>query len=166
MRRRVRKAFVFGIGLVVCMFCAGGCQDGPAAIIGGNARVRCFEPAGVRMAGLTGIVENRQEGQDSFLRAVVEVQDKYQCRMKAPGRFRFELYQHQARSGQIKGKRIAIWPDFELVEAAENNRYWRDFLRAYEFTLPLSDVLSVRPVVLEVTFISGQHRMSDVYLIN
>jgi hypothetical protein len=146
------------------MFGASGCQDGPVVAVG-NIRSRCFESACVRVAGLTRIVEKQAQEQDAYIRAVVEVQDKYESRMKAPGRFRFELYEYQARSGQIKGERIVIWPDFDLGNQERNNQYWRDFLRAYEFSLPLLKVPSSRPVVLEVTFLSGQHRMSDTYLV-
>jgi hypothetical protein len=57
--------------------------------------------------------------------------------MKSPGVFRFELYEKVPRSAEPKGKRISKWPDIDLTDAVENNARWRDYLRAYEFTLPL-----------------------------
>ncbi|MHC4641665.1 MAG: hypothetical protein ACYS32_08470, partial [Planctomycetota bacterium] len=41
------------------------------------------------------------------------------------------------RSAEAKGKRIILWPDFDLTDIAENDNHWRDFLRAYEFSLPV-----------------------------
>jgi len=57
--------------------------------------------------------------------------------MKSPGIFRFELYERVPRSAEPKGKRIILWPDFDLIDVAENDNHWRDFLRAYEFSLPI-----------------------------
>jgi hypothetical protein len=47
------------------------------------------------------------------------------------------LYEKVPRSAEPKGKRITKWPDIDLTDIVENNVYWRDFLRAYEFTLPV-----------------------------
>ena len=65
----------------------------------------------------------------------VSLLDSFGCQIKSPGIFRFELYEKVERSAEPKGKRIAIWPDIDLNTAAANNERWRDFLRAYEFSL-------------------------------
>jgi len=65
----------------------------------------------------------------------VSLLDSFGCQEKWPGVFRFELYEYVERSAEPKGRRIAIWPDIDLIDAVENNNHWRDFLRAYEFNL-------------------------------
>ena len=69
------------------------------------------------------------------INAYVSLLDAFGCQIKSPGQFRFELYEYIERSAQPKGPRVAIWPDFDLVDATKNNQYWRDFLRAYKFDL-------------------------------
>jgi len=70
-----------------------------------------------------------------------------------PGVFRFELYERVVRSAEPKGRRIVIWPDIDLTGAAENNEYWRDFLRAYEFNLPFEAQIK-QCYILQVTYLS------------
>jgi hypothetical protein len=72
----------------------------------------------------------------SQIKVYVSLLDSFDCQIKAPSIFRFELYDKVLRSAEPKGKRILIWPDIDLRDAAKNNKYWRDFLRAYEFDLP------------------------------
>lgn len=68
-----------------------------------------------------------------------------------PGIFRFELYEHVQRSAKPKGKRLALWPDVDLTDPMTNNDYWREFLHAYEFTLPLGQSNS-KSHILQVTY--------------
>ena len=63
--------------------------------------------------------------------------DAFGSQVKAPGVLRFELYEYVTRSAEPKGQRITLWPDFDLTGPVENNKYWRDFLRAYEFELDI-----------------------------
>jgi hypothetical protein len=72
----------------------------------------------------------------SQIKVYVSLLDSFDCQIKAPAVFRFELYDKVLRSAEPKGKRVLIWPDIDLKDAAKNNEYWRDFLRAYEFDLP------------------------------
>ena len=65
----------------------------------------------------------------------VSLLDPFDCQIKSPGVFRFELYEYVQRSAEPKGQRVIIWPDIDLTECSENNNHWRDFLRAYEFNL-------------------------------
>lgn len=82
-------------------------------------------------------IAHADDAQDqSEVKVYVSLLDPFGSQMKAPVVFRFELYECVQRSAEPKGRRIAIWPDIDLTEPAENNKYWRDFLRAYEFNLP------------------------------
>jgi len=78
--------------------------------------------------------------------------DSFGCQIKSPGVFRFELYEKVLQSAEPKGRRIAIWSDFDLTEPAENNRYWQDFLRAYRFNLELEKQIN-QSCILQVTFL-------------
>ena len=71
----------------------------------------------------------------SKINVYVSLLDAFDCQRKTPGVFRFELYEYIQRCAEPKGKRIAIWPDIDLTKQSENNKHWRDFLRAYEFNL-------------------------------
>jgi hypothetical protein len=92
--------------------------------------------AKVHILPLTEIVQDRDTLGQSEVKIYVSLLDSSGSQMKAPAVFRFELYEYAQRSSEPKGRRIAIWPDIDLTEPAENNKYWRDFLRAYEFNLP------------------------------
>ena len=95
----------------------------------------------------------------------VSLLDPFGSQVKSPGRFRFELYEHVQRSAVSKGKRIAMWPELDLTDLFTNNEYWRDFLRAYEFTLPL-DQSAGDSHILQVTYFcpSGRRIASEFIL--
>lgn len=84
------------------------------------------------------------------IKVYVSVLDPFDCQIKTPGIFRFELYERVPRSAGPKGRRIVIWPDIDLTGATENNNHWRDFLRAYEFNLDF-EPQSSQDYILEVT---------------
>ena len=73
--------------------------------------------------------------QEQKINIYVSLHDSFGSQMKAPAVFRFELYEKVPRSSEPKGKRIFIWPDINLTDPDDNNKYWRDFLRGYEFNL-------------------------------
>jgi len=102
----------------------------------------------------------------SGIKVYVSLLDVFDCQIKAPAVFRFELYEYVQRSAEPKGKRIAIWPDMDLTEPAVNNRYWRDFLRIYEFTLELEPTQN-QSCILQVTSLcpTGK-RLSDELALN
>jgi hypothetical protein len=94
-----------------------------------------YAPVKIDIMPLTEFVEpNNVEGRTK-VRVYVSLSDMFGCQIKSPCVFRFELYEHIKRSGEPKGKRFTIWPDINLNNVVENNKYWRDFLRAYEFNL-------------------------------
>lgn len=108
-----------------------------------------FSPAGITILPLTEL--NRPaDGQGQRLTVYVALVDAFGSQMKAPGTFRIELYDYVQRSADPKGQRIAIWPDIDLTGSAENHRYWRDFLRAYEFAVP-AQIAADKVYVVEVT---------------
>jgi hypothetical protein len=84
---------------------------------------------------LTELVGGSEKARASAIKVYVGLLDGFDCHIKSPGVFRFELYKKVERSAEPKGKRITIWPDIDLTKPGENNEYWRDFLRAYEFIL-------------------------------
>jgi hypothetical protein len=91
--------------------------------------------------------------------------DSFDCQIKTPGIFRFELYKYVRRSAEPKGKRIAIWPDIDLTGTTENNNYWRDFLRAYEFNLDFVPKRN-QSYILQATCLcpNGKHLSADFVL--
>ena len=64
--------------------------------------------------------------------------DGFGCQIKSPGTFRFELFEFVPRSSQPKGKRIAFWHDIDLVDSAQNDAYWKDHMRSYNFDFKFS----------------------------
>ncbi|MBL7215401.1 MAG: hypothetical protein ISS71_06960 [Phycisphaerae bacterium] len=63
--------------------------------------------------------------------------------------------------GNPRGKRLIIWPDIDLTIPGKNNQYWKDYLRSYEFYLPLG--FSPQPnqnYLLEVTCLAVEKRFS------
>jgi hypothetical protein len=109
-----------------------------------------FAPARICILPLTELLVSTPSSQAVTLDAYVSLRDAFGCQAKAPFVLRFELYRYVPRSGQPKGQRLAIWPDVDLTHPAINNRYWRDFLRAYEFKLDAPAGLN-ETYVLEAT---------------
>ena len=97
------------------------------------------------------------------MKVYVSLMDSFGDYVKSQAVFRFELYQHVARSAEPKGARLVIWPDIDLTEAGQNQRYWKDFLRCYEFELELGPVYP-QSYILQVTCICpGQVRLTAEY---
>ena len=94
-----------------------------------------YMPVKVDIMPLTEFIRAGDVGEMSGIKVYVSLLDAFDCQLKAPAVFRFELYEYVQRSAQPKGRRIAIWPDIDLTEPGINNEYWRDFFRAYEFNL-------------------------------
>jgi len=94
-----------------------------------------FTPVKIGILPLTELAGPSGAGQGAKLNVFVTMLDAFGSQMKAPGALRFELYEYVPRSAQSKGPRLALWPDIDLTSPGENHKYWRDFLRAYEFEL-------------------------------
>jgi hypothetical protein len=94
-----------------------------------------FTPVKIGILPLTELSSPSDASQSGKLSVFVTLLDAFGSQMKAPGVLRFELYEYVPRSAQAKGQRLTLWPTVDLTSPAQNNRYWRDFLRAYEFVL-------------------------------
>lgn len=120
-----------------------------------------YAPAKIHITPLTEVVSSADAQGSSKIDVYVSLLDSFGSQVKSPGVFRFELYEFAQRSAELKGRRMAIWPDIDLTIAADNNQYWQDFLRLYEFNLPLEPP-SEQGYVLQVTFLSvSGKRLSD-----
>jgi hypothetical protein len=124
-----------------------------------------YAPAKIDILPLTAIDSSGDSPGRAEIHAYVSLLDTFNCQTKAPGTFRFELYEHVQRSAEPKGKRFVIWPDFELVAPAENNQHWHDFLRTYSFDLdfePQGD----KAYVLQATFLTlrGKRLADEIIL--
>ena len=153
------QVFFFALALV-----GAGCEPVPVelspAIDGGadwSSVYTAYTPAGVDILPLTEFVGAGDTEEPAMIRAYVSLLDTFDCQIKAPGTFRFELYERVQRSAEPKGQRVIIWPDINLTDAAENNSYWRDFLRAYEFGLDF-EPQSNRSYILQATFLCPSGR--------
>ena len=106
-----------------------------------------YSPEEVKILPLTEVTElyGRPE-----IEAYIGLLDKHSNYMKSPAIFRFELYHYRERSADSKGSRIKKWDDIKLINPAENNKYWNDYLRAYKFDLKL-DSAQEDTYILQVT---------------
>ncbi len=149
------------IGAVAAMI---GCAPAdPAA--GNNSPVQpcAFGAARIRIIGLTRILARSTNGKEAVLTACVDVLDSYNSHIKAPGRFRFELYEFTPRSSEPRGKRLMIWPDVDLTDPGVNNEYWQDYLRTYQFTFEMDHKPGDNTFILEATCITpAGKRLTDV----
>jgi hypothetical protein len=109
-----------------------------------------YGPEKVYITPLTEFTSTGDEEKPSNIKVYVSLLDAFDCQIKAPTVFRFELYDKVPLSAEPKGKRILIWPDIDLNNAAKNNSYWRDFLRVYEFNLPF-EPKKEKTYILQVT---------------
>ena len=121
-------------------------EDGPIAA----APCTRYAPVKIDITPLTEFVPADQTHRPR-IKLYVSLLDRFDSPIKSPGRFHFELYQHVPRSAESKGRRLAMWPELDLTDPVANNDYWRDFLRAYEFDLPL-DQSAAASHILQVTY--------------
>jgi len=112
-----------------------------------------YMPTKVRIMPLTEFALRGDDTDQQSLKVYVTLLDSFGSQVKAPVTFRFELYEYVERSAVAKGRRLAIWPDIDLNDAAENNSFWRDYLRAYEFDLDFDPQLK-QGYILQATCMS------------
>ena len=124
-----------------------------------------YTPVKVDIMPLTEFITTADAEGVSQLKVYVSLLDSFDCQVKSPGVFRFELYEYVQRSGEARGRRIVIWPDIDLTKADENNSYWRDFLRAYEFNLDFGPQRD-KTYILQVTCLcpNGKRLSADFAL--
>lgn len=96
-----------------------------------------YSPMKIDILPLTEYTAAGSSSGESEIEVYVSLSDSFGSQIKSPGIFRFELYERVPRSAEPKGTRIILWPDINLTNIAENENHWQDFLRAYEFNLPI-----------------------------
>ncbi len=156
MKDSTRKALTgITLGLLLCTGCAMDSPDGqePNNPVERSPQMptRLFAPNQVNIIPLTRFVKSKKPAELDYIRVYAELLDDYQSQIKSPGTFRFELYNRALRSVDPMGTRIEIWKDIALTDLKQNDRYWREFLRTYEFRLNLQHVLQGH-FILQVTF--------------
>jgi hypothetical protein len=124
-----------------------------------------YAPARISILPLTELAGPGDGDQPAAFSVYLSLLDAFGCQIKAPGVVRFEVYQYVPRSAEPKGQRVNIWPDVDLTPPAQNSKYWRDYLRAYEFTLN-APTGPAETYVLEATFFcpDGRRLSTDFML--
>ena len=153
------KTWIVASIFMLCMLvCGSGCEptdtsSGSQDNLSEPDSVRAgYCPVKVDIIPLTELIHVDDNDQPQ-VHIFVSLLDSFGSRIKSPAIFRFELYEHTKLSGRPKGKRLMLWPQFDLNDAENNNEYWRDFLRAYEFKLDL-ETKPDRTFILQVTCMS------------
>ena len=162
------------IGLLCMGLLNGGCGPGPTSSpdpkpkSSSSSQSQPFAGFGAARITITPWTEIKGQAREDGRRQVrvfVRLVDAFGSDIKAPGVFRFELYEKLSRSAELRGKRVMIWPDFDLTAAEQNNIRWRDYVRSYEFVLDF-DPPDTGPYVLEATFIPPEaRRLTCQYLL-
>ncbi|MBC8379618.1 MAG: hypothetical protein H8E62_10630 [Planctomycetes bacterium] len=148
--------------IALAAFVVCGCES-PVAQSSGPSGPQGFTIERVRISALTDFVVSKEDPEKSEIKTFVELLDAYDSELKKPCIFRFELYEYKPMSSDPRGKRLIIWPDMDLTGPLENSRHWKDYLRAYEFYLPLGfSPTAETNYLLEVTCLVGDSRFSGV----
>jgi hypothetical protein len=150
---------VLGTGVIGLM--GAGCAVGGG--MAGVSTVPQDGAAAVRISSLTEFVQDTAS-QAVSLRVLVEIVEANGFSTPMPCIMRFELYQFRPLSGDLRGKRLILWPQQDLTGTVKNNEHWKEHLHGYEFLLPVeSRLVSDRNYVLEVTCLLDQRRLGDVF---
>jgi hypothetical protein len=145
--------------MLLLLLCGAGCEPTDAELSskadsGSNqlseSAMECLTAYGPVKLDIMPLTEFTRAGNSKIIKVYVSLLDAFDCQIKTPAVFRFELYDKVPRAAEPKGKRILIWPDIDLNDAAKNNEYWKDFLRAYEFDLPFGPE-SGKSYILQIT---------------
>ena len=157
---------IFPLLFSVFLLLNAGCEQGGIPVRSNNKQDKLsiyadYGPEEIDIIPLTGFVKTGN-AQQSQINLYVSLLDAFGSEIKSPCIFRFELYEKIQRSAEPKGKRVVIWPDIDLIEPDVNNKYWRNFLRAYEFNLPFVPAIN-QIYILEVTCLcpTGKRITSD-----
>ena len=166
----MRSAIIVNI-VVVFLFFSAGCE--PESTVSSSALATpggvlgAYSATNIHIIMLTEIVTPEDIQYFPRIKAYVDVLDKFDSRMKFPGTFRFELYDFVPRISEPMGKRLILWPDVGLTDPEQNNRYWRDHMRAYMFSLDLDfEPREGQEFILQATFIKPDgKRLTDTFQI-
>jgi len=164
------KKIAFVILVCFAVFFTTGCQEEEVSTVNNTVKSGLceYEPSGIHVIGLTSIERNPQKNNSSLISIYVSLMDSFDCSIKSPGSFRFELYEYVPRSSQPKGKRLIVWPDIDLADKEENNRYWNDLIRAYNFKLNANiNPNAPKNYALQATCMTGGgKRVSEIFILN
>ena len=161
-------AVIVGVFILALLLVGSGCEpmsaDLPASINIDSNVLSSYTPVKVDIMPLTEFITTANAEGVSQLKVYVSLLDSFDCQVKSPGVFRFELYEYVQHSPEPRGRRIGI-KDIDLAEASENNSYWRDFLRAYEFDLDFGPQRN-KTYILQVTCLcpNGKRLSADFAL--
>jgi hypothetical protein len=127
---------LFISSLVFYAGCGGG-DTGPVFPISFSQPDSRYGPSKIDILPISTLSQTKDSAKNTTINAYISLLDAYDSQIKAPATFRFELFQYLQRSSDPKGKRLNIWPDIDLTDPGVNNSHWQDFLRAYQFSLPV-----------------------------
>lgn len=119
----------------------------------------------IRISALTEFVQNPDQPGLMQVKAQVELMNAMDQSINKPGKWRFEFYEYVPRSSDPRGIRLLMWPDMDLSSPEENQKNWKDFLRGYEFYLPLEFFPERKKYILEATYMADQRRYHDIFKI-
>lgn len=168
MRNQMKQSVVCVIFLTALLLLSGCPEDRPQPVgnDGMEGDSECiYGVSEIHIVGLTTLAPDPEDAFASKMEVYIDLVDSFGSRIKAPGTFRFELYEFAAISGQNTGKRLFLQqPDIDLTDAHENNKYWQDYLRAYVFKIkPEFRVAGGTEYILQVTLL--EKRLSDTFRI-
>lgn len=117
----------------------------------------------VRISPLTDFAVLKEDPQQAEIKTYVELLDAANASVQKPGVFRFELYDYQPLLANPRGMRRVLWPDIDLTEPDAIRRHWREYLKSYEFYLPLEFIPAANQnYLLEVTCLADNKRYGGV----
>jgi len=120
----------------------------------------------IRISALTEFVQDPSAPDKVQVKTLVELIDPQDAPVKTPFVVRFELYEFRPLSSNPRGQRVAIWPEQDLLDPPTNDEHWEEFLRGYEFYLPLEFVPQPgEKYLLEVSCLVEQRRFDDLFKI-
>jgi hypothetical protein len=129
-----------------------------------RSEIRAGEVERIRISALTEFVPVASSPDRVQLKTLLELIDPRDTRLKTAFAARFELYEFKPLSSNPRGPRLAIWPEQDLLDPVKNDEQWEDFLRGYEFYLPLEFVPQPgKKYLLEVSCLVGQRRLGDLF---
>ena len=143
-------------------------QTSPAPLKEAPPRsVRAFAPVRIQIIALSDITASNASLNEARVSAYVDLLDAYDSQLKAPGSFRFELYEYIQRSSDPKGTGLINWPGINLNHPETNDEYWQNDLRAYQFDLEVDYYPSgVQTFVLVAIFTTPEgKRLTDEHIL-
>jgi len=157
------------LAVVTFMLIIAGCESPvttqPKQPISSAEIIAQYQPAKVVFLPLTEMKAAEQEHLSEEITAFISLNDGVNSSIKAPGTFRFEIYQSAPLTSKGRSKRLKLWGDIDLTEFENNSKYWRDYLRCYEFKLEYDGIVMGK-YILEMTFIcpSGKRISAETVL--